>query len=369
MSGSQTNNNTNIAISASGEVPSLLIEKFTGQVHQEYGKGENLLGWYDVQDVTGTNMVTNKYLGGTEVHRMAAGTEPEATPTGADKNSLVVDTMILARNTVTNLHDVQGDFETKNKLAKNQMVKMKQIEDQMVLQQNLAGAFTGGVYDGSTITGGVKRIDNSDHGVAIKMEITPAQAQDPVQLGSAIELAIEGLVIQRTPLSNLRVIVPVQEFGRLVDYGFIAKQQGGGNEGVGLDMESMSGQWASYSISVTGSTEFTQMRINPKVEDDGHHHLSNQDNGYRYDVTADMQLASAIVTGKDALLCGRTIQLQGDIFFDKKTKTYFIDSWLSEGAIPDRYDNMACVVNTAGVTNTVVETKAKGKAIRTKEWA
>lgn len=344
---------------------SLLIEKFIGQVHLEYGKGENLLGFYDVQEVVGTNMVSNKYLGGTEVHRMAQGTEPEASATTFDKNALVVDTMILARNTVAVLHDVQNDFETKNKLAKNQMVKMKQIEDQMVLQQNLAGGLTGGVYNGLTITGGVTRLAGSDHGVAIKMSITPAQALDPVSLGSAIELAIEGLVVQRTPLSNLRVIVPVQEYGRLVDYGFIAKQQGGVNEAVGLDMESMSGSWSTYGISVVGSTEYTQMRFNPKVESDGHHHLSNAGNGYRYDVTADMLLTNAVVTGRDALLTGRTIALQGDIFFDKKTKTFFIDSWLAEGATPDRYDNMAVVIADAGTENTDVKAKADGKAIRT----
>jgi hypothetical protein len=369
MAGSQANALTNAAVSASGEATTLLIEKFNGTVHEEYGKGENLLGWYDVQEVVGTNMVSNKYLGGTEVHRMAQGTEPEATPTKTDKNALVVDTMILARSTVATLHDVQNDFETKNKLAKSQMRKIKQIEDQMVIQQNLAGALTGGSYDGDTITGGVKRIAGTDHGVAIKMDISDLQSKDPVALGSAIELALEGLVIQRTPMSSLRVVVPVQEFGRLVDYKFIAKQQGGVNEaGQSLDMESMSGSWSTYGISVVGSTEFTQMRIAPFTEDDGHHHLSNADNGYRYDVTAEMQTAVAFVTGRDSLLCGRTISLQGDIFFDKKTKVHFIDSWLAEGAIPDRYDNMAAVFK-GGAANVAVQAKADGKAIVTRALA
>ena len=366
---SNTNALTNMAVSASGEVNTLLIEKFNGTVHLEYGKGENLLGRYDVQEVVGTNMVSNKYLGGTEVHRMVAGSDPEATPTRADKNALVVDTMILARNTVAHLHDVQNDFETKNRLAKNQVVKLKQVEDQMVLQQNLSGALTGGAYDGSTITGGVKRIDNSDHGVAIKMEITPAQAKDPVALGAAIELVIEGLIIQRTPISNLSIIVPIQEYGRLVDYQYIAKQQGGSNEAMGLDMEAMSGRWNSFNIGITGSTEFTQMRINPKLDKDGHHPLSTVDNGYRYDVTADMQLASAIVTGRDALLCGRTIGLSTDIFKDKKTKTFYIDSWIAEGAIPDRYDNIGAVFKTAGVENVTVKEKADGKAVLTRALA
>jgi hypothetical protein len=118
-----------------------------------------------------------------------------------------------------------------------------------------------------------------------------------------------------------------------------------------------------------GSTEFTQMKLNPHDGADNHL-LSNANNGNRYNVTADMQTAHGVIYGPDSLLAGRTISLQGDIFFDKKTKSNFIDSWFAEGCIPDRYDNIAVVASPSGATsNTAVLNKAKGKATATRSYS
>jgi len=351
-------------------VDSLLIEKFNGTVHEAYQKGENLLSAFTVQEVVGTNIVSNKYVGDTQLQTLTPGQEPEPTDTEFNKNALVVDTIVLGRNTVHTLHDIQNDFSVMDKLASNQMGKLKTLEDQMVIQQLLSGGVTGGAYDpyANTITGGVSRV--SGHGVAINVEMKDdlTQANDPYKLVSAIEIAIMGLVIQRTPLVGMRCIVPISEFGLLVDFGFIAQSQGGSNETEGVSFSGLMGKLKGYNIPIMGSTEFTQMKINPH-DGDTHHLLSNANNGNRYDVSADMKLAHAIIYNADALLTGRTIALQTDIFFDKKTKGFFIDSWFSEGATPDRYDNIAIVASTADADNAAVNTKAKGKASATKTYS
>lgn len=366
MSGSNTNTLTNPAVSASGKVDSLLIEKFNGKVHEQYIKGENLLGYFDVEDVVGTNMVSNKYFGETELQKLIPGQEPEAKPTETDKNALVVDTIVLARNTSHTFHEIQNDFETKSKIANNQMMKLKKQEDEMVITQLLLGALTGGSYnpyDGSFITGGTSRL--SGHGVAIKTDITVAQAQDPYRLVAAIELCVMGMIIQDIPVGQIRVIVPVEEFGTLVDFGFVTQQQGG--SGVGTEMSTIGnlrGMLKSVGCEVIGSAAYTQMKIKGPHSGTDHSLLSNASNSYRYDITQDMVDSHAVVFRNEGLLCGRTITAQGDIFFDKKTKSWFVDSWYSEGAVPDRYDNLAMVGHTA-VTNTVVEAKAKAKVTRT----
>jgi len=279
---------------------------------------------------------------------------------------------VLGRNTVHTLHDIQNDFEVMTKLATNQMGKLKTLEDQMVVQQLLATGLTGGTYDpyANTITGGTSRV--TGHGVAINVELKDdgTQAQDPYQLVSAIEVGIMGLVTQRCPMAGMKVLVPIAEFGLLVDYGFIAQTEGGQNEATGTSFNSnnLMGRLKGWNIPVMGSVEFTQMKINPH-DGETHHLLSNANNGNRYDVTTDMQAAHAIIYNSDALLCGRTITLQSDIFFDKKTKGYFIDSWLAEGATTGRYDNCAIVGSTADADNTVVLTKAKGKSKATKTYS
>lgn len=361
---------TNPAVPNNAEVDTLLIEKFNGVVHQQYLEGENLLSGFTVQDVVGTNMVSNKYIGDTKLQTLTPGQDPAATDTEFNKNALIVDTIVLGRNTVHTLHDIQNDFSTTEKLAKNQMGKLKTLEDQMVVQQLLSGGLTGGVYDpyANTITGGVSRV--SGQGVAIKVDLKNdfTQANDPYQLVSAIEIAIMGLVIQRVPVNGMRVCVPVNEFSLLVDYGYIAQSAGGSNEATGTQMGGLRGTLKGFNIPVLGSTEYTQMKLNPH-DGETNHLLSNANNGLRYNVSAAMQKTHAVVYGPDALLCGRTITLQGDIFFDKKTKGYFIDSWFAEGCIPDRYDNIAVVGSNSASDNAAVLAKAKGKATATKTYA
>lgn len=369
MAGSTDNNLTNPAVSASGQVDTLLIEKFNNVVHEEYRKGENLLGNFEVQEVTGTNMVSNKYIGQSSLQKLTPGQEPEATTTDMDKNALVVDTIVLGRNTVHSLHDIQSDVKVQSKLAKNQMGLIKTLEDQAVIQQLLAGGATGGVYDpyANTITGGISRV--TGHGVAIKVDFDDnADEADPYQLIAAIEIAIQGLFVQRTPLAGMKIIVPVNEFGLLVDYGMVAMAQGGSNETTGSAFSGMMGTLKGYGIPVIGSVEFSQMLMAGAHTGGDHHLLSNDNNSNRYDVTTAMLGAKAIVFGPDAILAGRTISTQGDIYFDKKTKSFFIDSWMSEGMIPDRYDNIAVVnhVTGTGGSGSLIKQKAKGKATATR---
>ena len=123
---------TNPAVPNNDEISTLLIEKFNGTVHQQYIQGENLLSNFAVQEVVGTNMVSNKYIGDTELQTLTPGQSPDATDTEFNKVALIVDTIVLGRNTVHSLHDIQNDFSLMEKLAKNQMGKLKTLEDQAV---------------------------------------------------------------------------------------------------------------------------------------------------------------------------------------------------------------------------------------------
>lgn len=367
----ELNQMTNPAVPNNTEVDSLLIEKFNGTVHEAYQTGENLLSMFPLQEVVGTNMVSNKSMGETTLQVLTPGQDPEATDTEFNKNALIVDTIVLGRNTVHTLHDIQNDFQVMTRLSSNQVGKLKSLENQMVIQQALAGALTGGTFDpyANTITGGVSRV--SGQGVAINVELNSdlTQSKDPYQLVSAIEIALMGLVVQKVPLYGMKIIVPINEFSILSDYGYVATANGGGsNELSGTNFSGLTGTLKGYNIPVVGSAEFTLMKMNPH-DGETHHLLSNANNGNRYDVTADMQVAHAVIVTPDSLLCGRTIGLMSDIFFDKKTKGYFIDSWFAEGAIPDRYDSLAVVASTGTGDNAVVLAKAKGKATATKQYA
>jgi hypothetical protein len=342
---STPNNLTNVAVSASGEVDSLLIEKFNGKVNEQYLKGENIMSYFDVQSVTGTNTVSNKYLGETELQVLAPGQSPAATSTQADKNQLVIDATVIARNTVAHLHDVQGDIDSlKPKLAANQAKQLKRMEDEMLIQQMLLGGIcnTHAKRTNPRVKG---------HGFSINVEVNEGEALiNPQYVMAAVEFALEQQLEQEVDISDVAILMPWRYFNvlrdadRIVDKTYTISQSGATIQGFTL---------SSYNCPVIPSNRFPKF-----TSGQAHHLLSNEDNGYRYDATAEMNGAIAVLFTSDALLVGRSLDVTGDIFYEKKEKTYYIDTFLSEGAIPDRWEAVSVVTTKRDTSTGVVDSAA-----------
>mgnify|MGYP004510026337 CR=1 FL=1 len=349
---STPNNLTNVAVSASGEVDSLLIEKFNGKVNEQYLKGENIMSYFDVQTVTGTNTVSNKYLGETELQVLAPGQSPAATSTQADKNQLVIDATVIARNTVAHLHDVQGDIDSlKPKLATNQAKQLKKMEDEMLIQQMLLGgiANTQAKRTNPRVKG---------HGFSINVEVAESEALvNPQYVMAAVEFALEQQLEQEVDISDVAILMPWRYFNvlrdadRIVDKSYTISQSGATIQGFVL---------SSYNCPVIPSNRFPKYAQGQK-----HHLLSNEDNGYRYDPIAEMNGAIAVLFTADALLVGRSIDVTGDIFYEKKEKTYYIDTFMSEGAIPDRWEAVSVVTTKRQAGTGNVESTATSAAQHT----
>lgn len=364
---STPNNLTNVAVSASGEVDSLLIEKFNGKVNEQYLKGENIMSYFDVQTVTGTNTVSNKDLGETELQVLAPGQSPAATSTQADKNQLVIDATVIARNTVAHLHDVQGDIDSlKPKLATNQAKQLKKMEDEMLVQQMLLGgiANTQAKRTNPRVKG---------HGFSVNVEVNEGEAMvNPQYVMAAVEFALEQQLEQEVDISDVAILMPwcyfnvLRDADRIVDKSYTISQSGATIQGFVL---------SSYNCPVIPSNRFPKFSAGQK-----HHLLSNEDNGHRYDPTAEMNGAIAVLFTADALLVGRSIDITGDIFYEKKEKTYYIDTFMSEGAIPDRWEAVSVVTTkrnsstgdaevTGGAQHTQVLNRAQRKAVYVKNAA
>lgn len=350
MAGSTANPLVNPAVSASGEVDSLLIEKFNGIVHEQYLKGENLQSYFNMQEVTGTNMVSNKYIGETQLQAMIPGQEAEGDEVEYDKNALVIDTAVIARNIVAQLHDVQSDINgNKSKLATNQVKQLKRLEDQMIIQQMIYGSIqnTEAVRTNPRVAG---------HGFSIKVVISDAQAAESDSFLAAIEYAMEQQVEQEVDISDVVALTPWAQFNVLSDAERLINKDYTTESGV-----KMSG----FVLKTTGVPVVPSNRF-PKVAHTGSNHslLSKASNDYRYDNTSEMLNCVAVMFAPDALLLGRSIALEGDIFWDKKTKAWFIDSWYSQGAIPDRWEAVSAVFK-GGSENATVKARAVRKARRT----
>lgn len=360
---SDANNLVDPKVSASGEAKSLAFEKFTGQIKRAYRERIGLMSYFDLQEVKGTNVVSNKYFGVTQVQALAPGKDVRGGDVEIDKNSLLIDTTIIARNIVGVLDDVQDDIMVKGKLAEEQVDALKNLEDRMLLQQLIYGAInnTKAKRTNPRVKG---------HGFSVVKKIAEAGVlYDPNKLIAGIEWVIEDLVLQNVDVTKLTIFMPWPEFNAMRDAERICNARY--NTASGDTMRGFA--LKSYNVPVVPTNQFPN-KARDHVDLDGevqdHHLLSNSNNGYRYDVKTgtdgeDQEKAAAVIFGGEALLVGRSIALTGEIWWNKANKSWYIDSYMSEGAIPDRWEHQGLLIKATD-DETGLDLRAARKAQVTK---
>lgn len=336
---SSVNNLVNPAVSVSGEVDTLLIEKFDGQVKLAYKEMVNMMRYFDLKEVQGTNSVSNKYMGTTQVQGLAPGADVKGTPVEFDKNQLVIDTVVIARNNVGILADVQDDIQTKGKLAVDQVEQLGQTEDRMLIQQLSYGAIK------NTKAKRTKpRVKG--HGFSTDIKVKEETMEYPNAVQAAIEAVMESMVKQNVPIQRIACIIDWTYFNVLRDAERIVNATYNTASGTTINGFVLK----SYNIPVVPTNQMPnkdrdQQDVDGNVSD--HHLLSKATNGYRYDVldTGDdrMDKVVAVLFGSEGLMVGRSISLQGKIWMNDQNKTWYIDSWMAEGAIPDRWEHLGVV--------------------------
>lgn len=330
MAGTQANNLTNPAVSASGGVDNNLIERFTGIIHEQMLRREQIVSHFRVQDVVGTNQVTNKSVGDTQLQKLVPGQEPQSKGTEMDNHSLVVDTVILARNTMAMLHMVQSDIQVQQRLANNHVKKLIQLQDETLFTQILYGTLTDEEEGGS---GG--RVSGHDGGNLVELDAALDEL-DPVKYLRAVERLVLKMNEKEVDNAEMVLATPWKQFYVLMDNEKLTNGDYVPG-GAGANGSVVSG-WIlkAYNFPIVPTNRIRQV-AHTGVDGD-HHELSHAQNGYRYDTKATIAGCVGILFGMDALLVGRTMGVESDMYFNKRLKTNFIDTWFSFGAIADRYE-------------------------------
>ncbi len=332
-------------VSASGEAATLAIEKYNGQVKRAYHNDPGLMMHFDLQKVTGTNVVSNKYLGVTQVQALAPGKDVRGSEVEFDKNSLVIDTTVIARNIVGILDDVQDDIQTKGKLAEEQVASVRDLENRMLLQQGVYGAIsnTEAIRTKPRVKG---------HGFSTVHTISTSEAlANPHKLMAGIEWVLEDMINKyNVDVTKLTIMIPWPEFNCLRDAERICDARYNTASGTPITGFVLK----SYNVPVVPTNHFpNKARDHQDIDgnDQAHHILSNANNGYRYDVAGvgntdgtDQEKCAALILGREGLLVGRSLDIQGKIWMNDGNKSWYIDTWMAEGAIPDRWEHLGALM-------------------------
>jgi hypothetical protein len=302
-----------------GEVDSLFIAEFGGLVEGTIVKKSIMESFLNWRPITGTNVLTNYRNGDTQLQTLGAGSNPQPTPVDFDNVSVKVDTVMLARNAVFTLDDIQTSYDAKAQLAEEQGKVIGKFMDSVGM---IKGVKAARIVAGDG-TGGTTKLPSGWFGGGNTTMAAANDETDPNKLQYKIEDAVndieekeldpadEGFVIYVRPKQYLAL----QRNDKLVNSQYSV---GNGNYAEGQVLKSV-------GLPIRSTNRLPKAAV-------ANHPLSNAANNYAYNLSAAEAKCVALIMSPKAVLAGASIPLQSDVYWDKGTKSWFIDSWLALAA-------------------------------------
>jgi hypothetical protein len=300
-----------------GSDQALIIEEFTGLVEGTIARKSALQGFVTVKPVKGTSTLTNYGVGESTLGKVTPGTMPDGNQTEFNRLFLTVDTLVYARATLPLLDSFQTQFDTRNEIATEHGKKIAKFWDQsFFIQAFKAAALANSAY--STLDG---------HSGGSTVTLTAAGDKlDPAKVYKAIAdlfILMEGKDVDPQNDDVILAMRPdifytLQQAEQIINSDYITSN--------GTKIEGMT-MFKTFGVPVISSNNVPNSVI-------AAHLLSNTANGSAYD--GDFSKLAILAFSPRALLAGETIPLTSDVFYDKLTKQWFIDSHISYGVTPNR---------------------------------
>lgn len=312
-----------------GDLDALNITEFTGIVEGTIVRKSKLDPYIQRRRVVGTNSLTNYAVGETQLQTLQPGVAPDGTPVDFSKLNLVIDTVILARNIFPLLETFQNNFDVRKHVGEEQGKKIAKFSDQVFM---IAGIKAARLTESAYSAGSAGK-PAGHFGGHVELLAAAADAEDPAALYAAIALALTAMEEKDVEPQTEDVILIVrpaqfyvlQQAEQIINGEYLTSD---GNKLTGVPM------FKAYGIPVISSNNLPNSNIVG-------HAMSNANNGNAYDVDATGVVA--LLISPRALLAGETISLQSKVFFDDLSKQWFVDSWLSFGATPNRGEFAATI--------------------------
>lgn len=307
----------------------LIIEEVTGAVEGTLNRKSIMKGWVPVRAVKGTATITNFAVGESTLQAIAQdGSTPDSTKNDFSKHSLTIDTPILARATLPILEPLQSSYDARQEIGREHGKKIAKFWDQShMIQAIKASLAANSAFYATNETDG-------HSGGSIETLAAAGDATDPAKLYQALSnlmVKLQNKDVDPAMDDCIIVTKPAQFFAllqaeQLINRDYITSE---GNKVVGGFM------LKSFGVPIYSSLNY------PGGSNISGHLLSNAGNGNAYD--GDFTKALFTCFSPRALLAGETIPLTTKVFWDEKSKLWFVDSYMAYGCTTNRHEFAASI--------------------------
>lgn len=308
-----------------GDDLALIIEEVAGAVEGTIARKSIMKGWVPVRGVRGTSTITNFAVGESTLQKIVQdGSTPDSnSKNDFSKHSLTIDTPILARATLPILEPLQTSYDARQEIGREHGKKMAKFMDQSFMIQ----AIKASLQTESAFFAGSAGKPAGHFGGSVQTLSASGDATDPAKLYQALsDLFVKMELKDVDPMSDDLIIVckPTQfhallQAEQLINRDYVTSE---GNKVVGGFM------LKAFGVPIYSSNNY------PGGSNISGHLLSNAGNSNAYD--GDFTKAVMSAFSPRALMAGETIPVTTKVFWDEKSKLWFVDAYTAYGVTFNR---------------------------------
>jgi hypothetical protein len=313
------------------EKMALIIEEFTGMVEGTIARRSIMQGMVPVRPVQGTATFTNHAVGESTLQKATAGVTPDGTKNDFSKNAVTVDTVVLARAVFGLLEPFQTQMNTRQEVATEHGKKIAKFWDESFLIQAAKAA----LLTQSTFSRGSAGKPAGHFGGSQETLAAAGDLQDPAKLYAALARLLVKMEKKDVDPRNddCMIIVDPAQYYTLIQAEQLVNTTyttAAGNQ--------VNNAWVlkTYGVPVFSTNNAA---IGKNITG---HLLSNSGNSNAYD--GDFTKVGAQIFSPRAIMAGETIPLQSEIFYDKISKSWFVDAHLSYAVGPNRAEYAGAIL-------------------------
>lgn len=304
----------------------LVLEEFAGIVEESMQTRSVTEGWLNIRTVKGTATVTKDAIGESTLQVLVPGVTPDGTKNQFSDNSVTVKTVILARSALPMLDVFQTKYDVRKNIGNEHGKKMAKFRDAAFLvQMAKAGIATTSKY--GALPG--------HHGGTQQTLAAAGDENDPAKLYKAINRLLAQMeekdVVPQEDGHALFVrpgiFYALMDAEQIVNGDYITSE---GNKVQGVPILKALG----VPIIKTNNMPHTNTVSTP---DD----VATMMGG---DYSGDFSKLLMLLASPKAVLAGETISLTSDVFWDKLSKSWYVDAHMAFAATTDRHEHAGAIL-------------------------
>jgi hypothetical protein len=304
----------------SGAVDALAIEKFSGTVHYQLQKSTVTDGLFEFIPLVGTTTLSNYAMGEPTLQPLVAGVSLSGTKSEIGDQVVQVRQPIAAREIVGVLEDVQDKLNVKGRLPVTFGKKFAKAQDQILLLQAVKSA--------RKLTG-AGEVSSMPAGTIVELASANDET-DSTDFEAGIRALAQGIAENDIDVMDdgRLFLAPAQYFTLLNNEKLTSTLYSMGNSNY-----AKARLLESCGMPVVMTNRLTQSA------DDG---SDSTKNGYlmgaNYTCSDEESDIVALYATSDSIMVAESIPMTTEVWWDKDSKSWFIDAYWAFGAAPNRPD-------------------------------